>query len=128
MKCEGCEKTVKRKGARYCTAVCREKHYASMGYGPIGFDKSLCAGTRGAIGELRVCADLLSKGYEVFRAVSPACSCDLVIAKNGNLLTVEVRTGFRTKIGYYYGQPVRAKQVAVVLPNEIVYLPALERE
>ncbi len=52
----------------------------------------ITTGTMGAIGELRVAAELLSKGYEVFRAVSPACSCDLAVLKNGQLLRIEVRT------------------------------------
>ena len=37
-------------------------------------------------------ADLLRRGWEVFRAVSPACSCDLIIHRAGVLLRVEVRT------------------------------------
>lgn len=33
------------------------------------------------------------RGYEVFRSVSAACSCDLAVLKDKRLLRVEVRTG-----------------------------------
>ena len=49
-------------------------------------------GTVGAINELKVGEDLLVKGYDVFRALSPTCSCDLVALKNKRLLRVEVKT------------------------------------
>lgn len=39
-------------------------------------------------------ADLLALGYEVFRALSPACSCDLAILKDGQLLRIEVTTAY----------------------------------
>jgi len=50
--------------------------------------------TAGAIGELRVCADLMERGFEVFRALSQARhSCDIVALRNGLMLRIEVRTG-----------------------------------
>jgi len=49
-------------------------------------------GTKGAIGELRVCTDLLARGYEVFRAVSPSASCDLIAVRDGRIWRVEVRS------------------------------------
>lgn len=52
----------------------------------------LSTGVSGACGELAVSVDLLRRGYEVFRAVSPACSCDLVALKDGKSYRVEVRT------------------------------------
>ena len=49
--------------------------------------------TRGAIGELRVAADLLARGRPVFEAASPASVCDLVyIDRRGHFVRVEVRT------------------------------------
>ncbi len=38
-------------------------------------------------------ADLIKKGYEVFRALSPSCSCDLIAKKGSKILRIEVRTG-----------------------------------
>lgn len=55
----------------------------------------LPTGTAGTISELLVGVDLLKRGYEVFRALSPSCSCDLSILKDGCLLRVEVKTGYR---------------------------------
>lgn len=57
------------------------------------------SGTTGAIAELIVCADLLKRGFEVFRSVSPSCSCDLAIMKDKKLVRVEVTTGYVTAGG-----------------------------
>jgi len=61
--------------------------------------KVLCPSTSGALAELIACTDLIRKGYEVFRAISPACSCDLTILKNGKIQRVEVRTATKTSNG-----------------------------
>lgn len=37
-----------------------------------------------------VCADLLSRGFEVFRAISPSATCDLILAHPGGAETVRV--------------------------------------
>jgi hypothetical protein len=93
----------------------------------------LASATVGALGELLVAADLLIRGYEVFRAISPSCSCDLAILKDGKLLRVEVRTGYRTTvdpdaiaIGKKQGTH-RADILAVVVhsPTRIRYEPEL---
>lgn len=47
----------------------------------------------GTISELLVCADLLRMGYEVFWAVSPTASCDLIATKGDAVFRVEVKTG-----------------------------------
>lgn len=52
-------------------------------------------------------ADLLAAGFEVFRALSPACSCDLIVLSKGKLVRVEVRTGARRLDGTV-PVPVRA--------------------
>lgn len=87
----------------------------------------LATGTVGAIGELRVCVDLLAKGYEVFRAVSPSCSCDLLVLKSGVVTRIEVRTSYRTRSGkvYYPTHNVRADIIAAVLGDELSYNPPL---
>lgn len=74
-----------------------------------------------------VAADLLAKGYEVFRAVSPSCSCDLAILRDGKLTRVEVRTGYRNGHtgAMVYARKHRAEIVAVAIGNEIVYEPEL---
>jgi hypothetical protein len=52
----------------------------------------MSTGNTGAISELVVCTDLLQKGYDVFRALSPSSACDLVALKNGQCYRVEVKT------------------------------------
>lgn len=50
-------------------------------------------GDYGAIAELLVAADLISKGFGVFKAVSPQCECDLVYLDGGRSVRVEVKSG-----------------------------------
>src|SRR5260370_3813363 len=72
--------------------------------------------------------DLLAKGWEVFRAVSPACSCDLIAAKGGTLLRIKVRTRRKYPTGkvYYPAQNIRADLIAIVLPDMLIYEQPLE--
>ncbi len=49
--------------------------------------------------ELVVAIDLLSKGYDVFRALSQSCSCDLIAVDGVSLMRIEVRTGSITTKG-----------------------------
>jgi hypothetical protein len=87
-------------------------------------------GTVGAIAELAVAVDLMERGYDVFRAVSPACSCDLAVLSGGELLRIEVRTGHLSANGGLYWGATRNDDgrfdvYAVVLhsdPRQIVYL------
>ncbi len=93
----GIEVKTRLRRQKYCSRKCvlgaqragvGEKHYPGLPTGSIG-----------SIGELLVAADLLKRGYEVFRSVSPSTSCDLAILKSGKLIRVEVRTGYRLKNG-----------------------------
>jgi hypothetical protein len=79
---------------RYCSPACRQDDYNGQ-YLSSGSRRGLTTGTTGAIGELAAGADLLRRGYEVFRALSPSCSCDLVAVRDGQILRIEVRTGNR---------------------------------
>jgi hypothetical protein len=83
--------------------------------------------TVGAIGELRVSTDLLERGFDVFRALSPSASCDLAIIRDGKFLRVEVRTGHENgKGGFLVRRNGSYDIIAIVLPDRIVYEPALE--
>lgn len=53
----------------------------------------------GAMNELAVAADLMRRGYEVFRALSPASPCDLLALKGSLLMRVEVRSVTRDADG-----------------------------
>lgn len=90
--CLGCGMPVKTSvpNKKYCSEVCRRKTvYPAKQHG------DLPTGTCGAINEYRVAVDLLKRGYQVFRAMSPSCSCDLAVLHNKRLLRVEVTTGYR---------------------------------
>ncbi len=97
---------------------------------------NLPTGTIGAIGELAAGADLLRRGYEVFRALSPACSCDLIALRDGRLLRIEVRTGTRNlRTGHVAwskspADKARSDHYCVVLGagTELIYDPPLPDE
>jgi hypothetical protein len=112
----------------YCSPKCRtERTKILSGQGHFS-GSGLSSGEIGAIGELFVCADLLGKGYEVFRSVSPTCSCDLVIFDGCSLLRVEVRTGCRSMDDRIrYSGSTRADVMAVYVPSEklVIYCPEL---
>jgi hypothetical protein len=55
----------------------------------------LPTGTVGAISELVVCNALMRAGFSVFRSMSPACVCDLIAMRDGELLKIEVTTANR---------------------------------
>ena len=75
---------------KFCCYECRSEGYRRSK------PKSTKSGTGdiGAAHELIVCADLLKKGYSVFRAQSPNCPCDLMLLNSdGRAIRVEVTTG-----------------------------------
>ena len=99
LKCELCRKDFihSQGNTKTCSAVCRNERAAKMNGRYT--DKSISGGTVGAISEMMVGADLMKKGYVVFRALSPACFCDVIAIKGKNTLRVEVRTGYKSKTG-----------------------------
>lgn len=115
-----------RRNSKYCSARCRKK-WVKEGK-PHVFIGELPTGTVGAISELLVAIDLLSKGYEVFRALSQACSVDLAILFNKQLFTIEVRTSTKNKDGKISINPLKTSRAdigALVCNGEIVYVPPL---
>ena len=89
----------------------------------------MATGTTGAISELRVCVDLLARGYEVFRSVSQSCSCDIAVLKDGRLFRIEVTTGYENPhtgtLSYSPHKTENYDVIAVVLPEDIVFKPEL---
>ncbi len=111
--------------SKKCRIIYHKKHngVSSSGY-------NLSTPTVGTIAELKVSTDLLIKGFEVFRSLSPACSCDLAILKNKNLIRVEVRTGYKNNKGKILfpkkdSDLNRQDVFAVVVKNEIFYIPEI---
>lgn len=109
----------------YCSPRCSREPYLNPS--PL---RHINASTVGTIQELRVSSDLLLRGYAVFRALSPACTCDLAILAEGKLLRIEVTTGVTNpRTGAFRWSPhdpERYDVLAVVTwEGEITYLPAL---
>lgn len=87
-----------------------------------------CPSDQGTIGELLVSADLLARGYAVFRAMSPACPCDLIAMRSSEVTRVEVRTGSVSTAGTLSTslQPKddgRFDVLAVAVAGQVGYLP-----
>jgi len=125
MNCMVCGEPVpprrERYHAKYCSSACSRKIHKLESTNSTGVPP----GTVGAIGELRVASDLLMKGYDVFRAMSPSCSCDLIIKRDSSIQRVEVRTGTIKDgkpycVASHFTSP-NADIVARVFPEEIIY-------
>lgn len=117
--------------ARYCSADCRRTVQVNPYTSPYTGGLKLPTGTSGAISELRVCCDLLAHGFEVFRAVSPSCSCDLAILRDGRLLRIEVRTGYVHKFSgkQSTNRPKTTGKfdlLAIAYAEKVVYEPSLD--
>jgi hypothetical protein len=126
------KKRLRNKRTKYCNNKCRAavalKH-SRMGRNPLL--SNISTGSVGAVAELQVCADLLSRGYEAFRAVSPSASCDLIILYGSEMYRIEVRMGsvyYRTGAITYSTQNVRADILAVVNIKDVIYRPDLPME
>lgn len=89
----------------------------------------MAPGDVGAWGELVVSADLMRRGYCVFRAFSPSCPCDLIAMRDGKLLRVEVTKGRRYVKGGSHFIPHPAERydlLAVVFHDGVIeYAPQI---
>jgi len=108
-----------------CSNACRYKRDDEREL--LGLD----SGRVGSISELAVCIDLLTKGYYVFRSMSPSGPVDLIAMKNGKTLKIEVKTMHRTFSGKIRKPKHSHDQhdvIAVFIPDEkaIEYTPRLE--
>jgi len=86
---------------------------------------------RGAWGEAVVAADLLSAGYQPYKAVSPGAPYDFIVDTGTALLRVEVRCVTVYNVPQYtpmtnWHDPTRVDVGAYVWPDGVVaYSPAL---
>ena len=134
--CHTCQKPIpeekkQRKGAKghkvkFCDDKCR-KEFSRLRYLGLNRRPDLPAPTIRAINELRVILDLLSKKFEVFRAISSRASCNLAIAKDGKFHRVAIRTGFYSSAGSIHCSKLKddVDILAIVLWDKIVYRPPL---
>ena len=123
--CNSCKKEffVLNMQRKYCDD-CKESYHISVSE---NFD-NLNTGTIGTIQELRVNIDLLKKGFEVFKALSPMCSCDLLVQKEKKIFSVEVKSvSKRSSPGHkYFARKIRANCLAIVFKDKILYNPDVE--
>lgn len=134
IKCPVCEKIFhcRKKSQKYCTEKCQKESHRTYFKHEKNIDHGLTTGSLGAVAELRVSADLLLKGYAIFRSLSQSCTCDLVLLMRDKLFRIEVTTGNVSKCGNKIYHPKGKKNsekydiLAIVLKNgEIFYEPAL---
>jgi len=94
-KCEVCNKEYKSyiDSQKYCSNECSQSTYGRKVY----TNRGIAPGTVGSISELEVSTYLLKNKFNVFRALSPHCYCDVIAERNGNLYQIEIRTGYRGK-------------------------------
>jgi hypothetical protein len=119
------------KKKKYCSKKCRIEKYNSILACSRFKEKGISSGTVGAIGEILVSGELMMKGYEIYRALSPSSGCDILAIKNDKILKIEVRTGYKTignKIAYFE-KKTKGEQFAVILYEKdnykIHYFPEL---
>lgn len=116
----------------YCNPSCRPsiiRMEAQKARAKLGIN----AGNTGALSELLTAADLIKKGCHVFRSVSPAAPCDMIILKDGKLRRVEVTTGQRLA-NNELSSPAHDKEKYDILATVIIeegfikYEPELEEK
>ena len=131
--CIICGTKILKNGQKYCSYECAKlanrRRFKEVNPDTL---RGKTSATTGAISELRVAIDLLAKGYDVFRALSPNCPCDLAILKDHKLLRIEVRTTHISTSGKMYRTISQTDDkgnidiYARVLPDKIIYEPELD--
>lgn len=96
--CSICGKQFTRKGPNniYCSGGCLNKANRDL-HGYDDDSEPYSRGVIGAIHELQVAADLMKKGWWVFRALSPDGPIDLIAVNGNKTLRIQVRKARRSK-------------------------------
>lgn len=108
---------------KYCSNKCRTEKLSSPWRG------ILSTSNVGAMAEILVCADLLSRQYEVYRNVSPNGINDVVAYKEGQYYGIDVKSGYRKNDKLYpYSKNYKSDYRAIVIhrTKEIIYQPELK--
>ena len=112
---------------KYCSEDCQIQVHRTLG-GEFNSNNSISCGTVGAISELLASVDLMKRGYEVHRALSPQSNCDVLAIKNKKVYRFEIRTArkvFDGKLNYSLAYIKAPNVIAVVIKNsEIYYFPS----
>ena len=81
----------------------------------------------GDMHELKVCADLLAKGFEVFKNVARTGPYDVIAIKKDKIYKIDVKTGYFNKCGTLsYCKRFKAPFIAVVTADSIYYIPEVK--
>lgn len=133
--CEYCKRqfrtTLSRQ--RFCATNCQRAATENV---PLVHPSQIEAGvqiptsTAGAASELRAAADLMLRGFHVFRAMSPSCPCDLVVWRpSGPVIRVEVKTARVNSVtGVISFQKALRNifdAICHVTPDEVIYEPPI---
>lgn len=110
---------------KYCSPKCRTT------FNRASWSRGLSSSVVGAIAELLVCLDLMKKGYEVFRNLSPCGINDIVAYKNKKYCGIDVKSMHTMPSPLKildYSEKVRADYIAFIVlkTGEIKYEPLLE--
>jgi|CXWL01.1.fsa_nt_gi predicted nucleic acid-binding Zn ribbon protein len=81
------------KSKKTCSEDCQIKRVRRL-TGREAHHQLLPSATVGAMSEMIIAIELMKKGYAVFRALSAACFCDLVVSKGNSIYKIECRTGY----------------------------------
>lgn len=128
--CKNCTKEfeVHHKSKKFCTSRCKDLfcHRKSQ-----HIPNHLSTGTTGAMIELLVSADLIRKGYYVFRNVGPHGPCDIIAMKNNKQYLIEVKTkSFKSNGEIRLFKPVNPNGKYDIVAygdfESVVYNPPLE--
>jgi Holliday junction resolvase-like predicted endonuclease len=94
-----------------CALGSREPYRATVGAvsGEMAYDNTCLPAIKGDVAELKACIWLLGLGYYVFRNVMAAGPADLVAAKNGETLFIDVKSLGRGRTGYYQINRIKAE-------------------
>lgn len=108
----------------YCTQECASRYSRRDKVERFSTNLGLNTHTIGAVGELRVCVELMCLGFDVYRAQSPSAKSDLVIVRDRKCFLVQVKNGTLWKSTGYITVPKDKHDydiLAVVLAREILY-------
>ena len=111
---------------KFCSPKCSKEWRYAQSYGVNYRRDKLSTGATGAMVELIVSVDLMKKKFEVFRALSPASSCDILAMKNGKSYPLEIRTGVYSadkKVAYFHTN-IKAPYIVVytMIDDKIHYI------
>ena len=116
---------------KFCSKYCCDRYHNNLNMEK-STHKARSKGSLGAAVESIICGDLLLKGFDVYRAVTPNALCDLVIIKDKEVLRVEVKTCLiyqkTGRIHYASPNPENYDILALyhVSTKTIIYNPEIE--